>query len=130
MIGGPGHGVSDEEDQVSEAQIAFVLKQSEDGASIGEVCPQVGISESTYYNWRKKYAGLIPSEMKRPRQLEEENAELKNRIREIAETGVRYGYRRVHDVDRVVAIIGKKAIGKHGRPIQTERAMADLVGAH
>lgn len=41
----------------SEAQIAFVLKQAEDGTAIGEVCRKVGISEATFYNWRKRYAG-------------------------------------------------------------------------
>lgn len=56
----------------SEAQIAFVLKQAEDGTPIGEVCRKAGISDATFYNWRKKYAGLMPSEMKRLRQLEEE----------------------------------------------------------
>lgn len=61
----------------SEAQIAFVLKQAEDGTAIGEVCRKVGISEATFYNWRKRYAGLMPSEVKRLRQLEEENAKLK-----------------------------------------------------
>jgi putative transposase len=45
----------------SEAQIAFVLKQAEDGTSVGEVCRKAGISEATFYNWRKKYAGLMPS---------------------------------------------------------------------
>lgn len=39
----------------SEAQIAFVLKQAEDGMSVGEVCRRAGISEATFYNWRKKY---------------------------------------------------------------------------
>ncbi len=53
----------------SEAQIAFVLKQAEDGTPIGEVCRKAGISEATFYNWRKRYAGLMPSEMKRLRQL-------------------------------------------------------------
>jgi len=53
----------------SEAQIAFVLKQAEDGAAVAEVCRKAGISEATFYNWRKKYAGLMPSEMKRLRQL-------------------------------------------------------------
>lgn len=48
----------------SEAQIAFVLKQTEDGAAVAEVCRKAGISEATFYNWRKKYAGLVPSEMK------------------------------------------------------------------
>ncbi|MEZ5737939.1 MAG: transposase, partial [Novosphingobium sp.] len=39
----------------SEAQIAFVLKQAEDGTAVGEVCRKAGISEATFYNWRKRY---------------------------------------------------------------------------
>ena len=61
----------------SEAQIAFVLKQAEDGTPVAEVCRKAGIAEATFYNWRKRYAGLMPSEVKRLRQLEEENAKLK-----------------------------------------------------
>jgi putative transposase len=49
----------------TEAQIAFILRQAEEGAAVVEVCRKAGISEATYYNWRKKYAGLMPSEMKR-----------------------------------------------------------------
>lgn len=47
----------------SEAQIAFVLKQAEGDATIAEVCRKAGIGVATFYNWRKKYAGLMPSEM-------------------------------------------------------------------
>jgi putative transposase len=47
----------------SEAQIAFVLKQAEDGTSVGEVCRKPGIIEATFYAWCKKYAGLMLSEM-------------------------------------------------------------------
>ena len=61
----------------TEAQIAYILRQAEEGTGVGEVCRKAGISEATYYNWRKKYAGLMPSEMKRLRQLEEENGKLK-----------------------------------------------------
>ena len=68
----------------SEAQIAFVLKQAEDGTAIDEVCRKAGISEATFYNWRKKYAGLMPSEMKRLRQLEEENAKLKRIVADLS----------------------------------------------
>ena len=68
----------------SEAQIAFVLKQAEDGTAIGEVCRKVGISEATFYNWRKKYAGLMPSEMKRLRQLEDENGKLKRIVADLS----------------------------------------------
>lgn len=49
----------------TEAQVAFVLKQTENGTPIGKVCHKAGISDATFYNWRKKYAGLMPSEMKR-----------------------------------------------------------------
>jgi len=46
--------------------------------------PQAGISDATFYNWRKKYAGLMPSEMKRLRQLEEENAKLKRIVADLS----------------------------------------------
>jgi putative transposase len=68
----------------SEAQIAFVLKQAEEGTAIGEVCRKAGISEATFYNWRKKYAGLMPSEMKRLRQLEDENGKLKRIVADLS----------------------------------------------
>jgi putative transposase len=61
----------------SESQIAFVLRQGEEGTSVEEICRKTGISQATYYNWKKKYGGLMPSEMKRLRQLEEENGRLK-----------------------------------------------------
>jgi putative transposase len=68
----------------SEAQIAFVLKQAEDGAAVAEVCRKAGISPATYFNWKKKYAGLLPSEMKRLRQLEDENAKLKRIVADLS----------------------------------------------
>lgn len=68
----------------SEGQIAFILKQAEDGTAVGEVCRKAGISEATFYNWRKKYAGLMPSEMKRLRQLEEENGKLKKIVADLS----------------------------------------------
>ena len=71
----------------SEAQIAFVLKQAQDGAPIAEVCRKAGISDATFYNWRKKYAGLMPSEMKRLRQLEDENTKLKRIVADLSLTG-------------------------------------------
>ena len=64
----------------SEQQIAFILRQAEEGTAVGEVCRKAGISEATCYNWRKKYGGLIPSEMKRLKQLEEENQRLKKLV--------------------------------------------------
>jgi len=62
----------------SEQQIAFVLRQAEEGTAVAEVCRKAGISKASFYNWRKKYGGLMPSEMKRLKQLEEENQRLRN----------------------------------------------------
>ena len=68
----------------TEAQIAFVLKQAEDGTPVAEVCRKAGISDATFYNWRKRYACLMPSEMKRLRQLEEENTKLKKLVADLS----------------------------------------------
>ena len=68
----------------TEAQIAFVLKQAADCTPVAEVCRKAGISDATFYNWRKKYAGLLPTEMKRLRQLEEENAKLKRIVADLS----------------------------------------------
>ena len=54
----------------SEQQIAFILKQAEEGVAVAEVCRKAGISDATFYNWRKKYGGLMPSEVRRLKQLE------------------------------------------------------------
>ncbi len=64
----------------SEQQIAFILKQAEDGTTVEEVCRKAGISVQTYYRSRSKYGGLTPSEMKRLKQLEEENVCLKRLV--------------------------------------------------
>lgn len=55
-----------------------------DGADVAKACRSAGISDATFYNWRKKYAGLMPSEMKRLRQLEEENARLKRIVADLS----------------------------------------------
>ena len=68
----------------SEAQIAFILRQGEEGTPVGEVCRKAGISEATYYNWRKKYGGIMPSEMKQLRQLEEENSKLNKIVADLS----------------------------------------------
>jgi len=68
----------------TDGQIALALRQTEEGISVGEVCRKLGISEQTYYRWRKKYGGLMPSEMKRLRQLEEENRRLKNLVADLS----------------------------------------------
>jgi putative transposase len=68
----------------SEQQIAFILKQAEEGAAIAEVCRKAGISDATFYNWRKKYGGLMPSEVKRLKQLEDENQRLKKMVADLS----------------------------------------------
>jgi len=61
-------------------QIAFALKQAESGVTVAEVCRKMGISENTYYAWKKKFSGLGVSELRRLRQLEEENRKLKQLV--------------------------------------------------
>ena len=68
----------------SEQQIAFVLRQEEEGTPIAEVCRKAGISEASFYAWRKKYGGLLPSEMKRLKQLDEENQRLKKLVADLS----------------------------------------------
>ena len=50
----------------TDAQKAFILKQGADGHPVAEICRKAGISEATYFNWKKKYEGLLPDEMNRP----------------------------------------------------------------
>jgi putative transposase len=50
---------------------------------VAEICRKAGISQATYFNWRKKYAGLMPSEMKRLRELEDENTRLKKIVADL-----------------------------------------------
>ena len=81
MIPGSGRG---ERSKFSEAQIAFVLKQADEGTAVGEVCRKAGISEATFYNWRKRYGGMMPSEVRKLRQIEEENAKLKRLVADLS----------------------------------------------
>jgi putative transposase len=67
----------------SDAQKAFIIKQGEDGTPVAEICRKVGISHATYFNWTKKYAGLLPTEMKRLKQLEDNNARLKKIVADL-----------------------------------------------
>lgn len=68
----------------TEEQIAFALKQAELGTSVEEVCRKMGISDATFYVWRKKYGGIGPSELRRLRQLEEENRKLKQIVADLS----------------------------------------------
>lgn len=68
----------------TEEQIAFALKQAETGTKVAEVCRKMGISEATFYNWKKKYGGLGVSELRRLKQLEEENRQLKKLVADLS----------------------------------------------
>jgi len=68
----------------TEEQIAFALRQAETGTRVAEVCRKMGISEQTYFRWKKKYAGLGVSELRRLRQLEEENRQLKRMVADLS----------------------------------------------
>jgi putative transposase len=61
----------------SDAQKAFILKQGADGVPVADVCRKAGISQATYFNWKRKYDGLLPNEIRRLKQLEDENAKLR-----------------------------------------------------
>ena len=67
----------------TEAQKAFILKQGEEGTSVAEICRKAGIGQSTYSAWKKKYGGLLPDEMRRLKQLEDENARLKRIVADL-----------------------------------------------
>ncbi|MEE4611550.1 IS3 family transposase [Serratia marcescens] len=67
----------------TEGQIVFALKQAELGTSVPGVCRKLGISDATFYTWRKKYGGISPSELKHMRQLEEENLRLKRLVADL-----------------------------------------------
>ncbi|MBX3302175.1 MAG: transposase [Nitrospira sp.] len=64
----------------SEEQIVYALRQADSGTSIGDVCRQLGIAEQTFYAWKKQYAHLGVSELRRLRQVEEENARFKRLV--------------------------------------------------
>jgi putative transposase len=68
----------------SEQQIALILKQVDDGLGVDDVCRKAGVSQQTYYRWRKKYGGLMPSEVRRLKQLEEENRRLKQMVADLS----------------------------------------------
>ena len=68
----------------SESQIVFAIKQFETGTRVSEVCRKMGISEATFYNWKKKYGGLGVSELRRPKDLEEENSQLKKLVADLS----------------------------------------------
>ncbi|MBA7578437.1 IS3 family transposase ISMex11 [subsurface metagenome] len=68
----------------TEQQIAYALQQAEHGVPVKEVIRKMGITEQTFYRWKKKYAGLGSSELRRMKQLEEENRKLKQMVADLS----------------------------------------------
>jgi len=68
----------------TEEQIAFALKQAETGTQVKEVIRKMGITEQTFYRWKKKYGGMMPSDLRKLRQLEEENRQLKKLVADLS----------------------------------------------
>jgi len=67
----------------TEEQIVFALKQAEGGTSIAEITRRLGITEATFYRWKQKFGGLMPSDVKKMKQLEEENIRLKRVVADL-----------------------------------------------
>jgi putative transposase len=67
----------------TEAQIAFALRQAESGTPVAEIIRKMVISEVTFYRWKKKYAGLGIAELRRLKQLEDENRRLKRLVADL-----------------------------------------------
>jgi putative transposase len=68
----------------TEEQITYVLKQVESGKPVGEVCRQLGVSEQSFYRWKRKYQGIGIAELRRLRQLEDENRKLKKIVADLS----------------------------------------------
>lgn len=68
----------------TEAQIVKILKEVEAGRMVKEVCREYGMSDATYYNWKAKYGGMEASDIKRLKDLEDENRKLKQMYAELS----------------------------------------------
>lgn len=67
----------------TDEQISFALRQAESGTPVEEICRRMGISEPTFYRWRKKFAGMGVAEIRRLKQLEDENRKLKQLVADL-----------------------------------------------
>jgi putative transposase len=68
----------------TEEQVAFALRQAESGTAVSEIVRKMGIAEQTFYRWKRKYAGLGVAELRRLKQLEEENRKLKQLVADLS----------------------------------------------
>ena len=68
----------------TEEQIAFALRQAEGGTAVAEIIRKLGVSEQTFYRWKKKFAGMGVAELRKLKQLEEENRKLKQLVADLS----------------------------------------------
>lgn len=68
----------------TDQQIAYALKQADTGISIKEITRKIGISEATFYNWKKRYSGMTGMELREFKQLQEENKQLKKLVADLS----------------------------------------------
>lgn len=68
----------------SDEQVAFALHQAENGITVEEICRKLGVSEATFYRWKKHFAGMGVVEIRRLKQLEEENTKLKRLVADLS----------------------------------------------
>jgi putative transposase len=68
----------------TDAQKAFILKQGAEGVPVADICRKAGISQATYVNWKKKFDGMTPPEMRRLKQLEDENGKLRKLVADLS----------------------------------------------
>jgi putative transposase len=70
--------------KISEAQIVAAIKEHEAGKSAADICRSLGVHQATFYSWKKKYSGMDNQELRRLKELEEENRRLKHMYAELA----------------------------------------------
>lgn len=70
--------------RISESQIVAAIKQHESGKSTADICRELGVNQATFYNWKKKYSGMDSQELRRLKELEEENRRLKHMYADLA----------------------------------------------
>ena len=68
----------------TEEQIAYALRQNEAGKAVAEICREMGVSEQSFYHWRRKFGGMGVAELRRLKSLEEENGKLKRLVADLS----------------------------------------------
>lgn len=68
----------------SDEQIAYALRQAESGTAVPEICRKLGVSEATFYSWKRKFGGMGISEVRKLKNLEDENKKLKQLVADLS----------------------------------------------